>query len=87
MIRSFACACLFALSVACEASAPGGPAASPSTEHAMLTGDPCVDAQTYQRRAKAADEPVRSALQRIADSKSRQCAAGGVEKTAKAEPK
>jgi hypothetical protein len=77
---------MVALSAACEASAPAGPAASPSTEPAaMSSGDPCQDAQTYRRRASAANEPVRSALQRIAETKSRQCA--GAEKTSKAEEK
>jgi hypothetical protein len=50
--------------------------AVPSPVHPAATRDICDEAAEYGRRAAAAEgEQVRAALQRIADTKSRECAA------------
>jgi hypothetical protein len=49
--------------------------AVPAPAHPAATKDVCDEAAEYARRAAAAEgEQVRAALQRIADSKSRECA-------------
>jgi hypothetical protein len=48
----------------------------PSPAHPAATKDACDEAADYGRRAAAAEgEQVKAALQRIADTKSRECAA------------
>lgn len=50
--------------------------AVPAPVHPAATKDACDEAAEYGRRAAAAEgEQVRAALQRIADTKSRECAA------------
>jgi hypothetical protein len=56
--------------VACAATAV------PPPVHPAATKDACDEAAEYSRRAAAAEgEQVKAALQRIADTKSRECAA------------
>ena len=59
-----------------ESPAGPGDSAASSAQAKPAPPDPgalCAEADSYQARAAAADGPVRSALQRIAETKSRQC--------------
>ncbi len=48
--------------------------ASPSQMEAAASKDACDEALEYAQRAAQADSPVKEALERIANTKSRECA-------------
>jgi hypothetical protein len=69
-MRFISCAVASCALVACAQTAVPPPA------HPAATKDVCDEAAEYGRRAAAAEgEQVKAALQRIADTKSRECAA------------
>jgi hypothetical protein len=85
MVRLFACLVIISLaSAACGSLGAAGEPSAPTVARATAH-DPCDEASTYQRRAQEADGEVRAALQRIAESKSQECAASS--KNAPAEQK
>jgi hypothetical protein len=75
MIRSF----VYYFAVACvscaSADAALAPGSSGAAQPVAAPVDSCAEARSYQRRAGEADGEVRAALQRIAETKAKECQA------------